>query len=1049
VKPTIYNLFYRQPRLTVLAIALVIVAGLSALNTLPRQEDPTFTERYARIDTRFPGASATRVEALVTEKIENELAEIEEIKIYKSTSRTGFSTILIDLDDSVYDVEEVWSRIRDKLVDAETLLPAAAEKPRFLRRRVAAFTFLAGFTWTLDDQPQLDVLQRLAKELEQRLAPMPGTTETKLFGEPEEEILVTIDPLLLASVDLIASDVSRAIARADAKIPAGQLHSASSDLVLELKGALDSADRIRRVTLREEEGGRFLRVGDVATVEKTLRRPPATIALIDGAEGVVVGAKMQANRRVDLWAAHARDEFKRFAATLPDGVHAQIIFDQSIYTEDRLGDLTLNLAFGAGIVVVVLFLMMGWKSALLVASGLPLTFCVVLATLKFIEVPLHQISIAGLIIALGILIDNAIVAINEYDNERRRGHGVSEAISETVRQLWVPLLASTITTALTFMPIVLMPGGAGEFVRTLGVTVVISIVASLFLSLTIIPALAGFVDRSAQPAPGFWRNGLSHAGTQRAYARMLDGVLKRPWTGVLAGVALPLCGFAMATQLTEQFFPPVDRAQFQIQVQLSPQASIAETRRNVAKADVLLRKHSEVIGSNWFLGQNPPRIYYSSVSRQEGVGSTATGFVDTTSAQATRALLPTLQRELSDAFPNAMVLATPFEQGPGLEAPVEALVYGPDLHTLERLGEELRKILAVSEAVTYTLAKITGGRPKLELSPNEDEARLAGFELVDLANQLNAALEGVTGGTVLEDTKELKVRVRISDSDRADLSRIAANALLPPQRLGVDARSVPGVPLSVLTRLELVPEINAITRTGGERVNTVQAFIKAFHLPGDTLADFQRRLAASDFKLPPGYRLEFGGESKESATARGSLFSLLVPLLVVMVGTVVLAFNSFRLAAIIGLVAIQSVGLSLLTLWLFGYPMGFMAVIGTMGLIGLAINDSIVVLSALNRDKKARSGDLLAIRTVVMDGTRHIISTTLTTAGGFVPLILFGGTFWPPLAIAIAGGLIGATVLALLFVPAVFTYVARGHGRRIALTGQDNQAQQALGETAL
>jgi len=1030
MRASLYNLFYRQPRLTTLSLALMVVAGLMAFKTLPRQEDPTFTERFGAVETRFPGASAARVEALVTEKIENKLAEIEEIKSYRSTSRTGFSNILIDLEDTVYNVEEVWSRIRDQLSDVEPDLPAAAEAPRFVRRRVAAFTILVGFTWTLDEHPQLDVLQRLAKEFEQRIAPMPGTTETKIFGEPEEELLVTIDPVLLASLDLIASDVSQAIARADAKIPAGQLRSARNDLVLEVRGALDSADRIRRVPLREEQGGRFLRVGDVATVEKTLRQPPATLVLVDGSPGVVVGAKMEVNRRVDQWAAQAREEFANFERTLPEGVRAEIVFDQSVYTRDRLGDLTQNLAFGAGIVVAVLFVMMGWKSALLVASALPLTFCIVLAALKFLDVPLHQISIAGLIIALGILIDNAIVSVNEYDQARQHGLGVGDAIGETVSQLAVPLLASTITTALTFMPIVLMPGNAGEFVYTLGVTVVISIFASLFLALTVIPAIAGYVDRSAVVVPGFWRNGIAHAGVARVYARMLDGVVAHPWLGVLAGLALPVAGFVLAAQLTEQFFPPVDRAQFQIQLVLSPQASIAETRRNVEKAEALLRAHPEVLHTQWFMGQNPPRIFYNAFSRQEGVSSAAGGFVDTTSPEVTRALLPELQRELAAAFPNAMVLTTPFEQGPGVEAPVEVKVYGPELQTLQRLGEELRKILAVSEAVTYTQAKITGGRPKLELTPDEDEARLAGFELVDLANQLNAALEGVTGGSVLEDTKQLKVRVRVSDSERADLAHIAANALLPPQRLGVDAESVPGVPLSVLTRLDLVPEINAITRDSGERINTAQAFIEPFHLPGDTLADFRRRLAASDFVLPPGYRLEYGGETKESAEARGSLFSLLVPLLVVMVGTVVLAFNSFRLAGIIGLVAIQSVGLALLTLWLFGYPMGFMAVLGTMGLIGLAINDSIVVLSALNRNVQARAGDPGAIRDVVVAGTRHIISTTLTTIGGFLPLILFGGAFWPPLAIAISGGMVGATLLALLFVPAVFTYVARRDRRR-------------------
>jgi hypothetical protein len=260
--------------------------------------------------------------------------------------------------------------------------------------------------------------------------------------------------------------------------------------------------------------------------------------------------------------------------------------------------------------------------------------------------------------------------------------------------------------------------------------------------------------------------------------------------------------------------------------------------------------------------------------------------------------------------------------------------------------------------------------------------------------------------------------------------------LLPSERDGdAETKTLPGVPLNVLANVELVPEINSINRESGARVNMVQAYLEPFFLPGRALEDFRRRLGDSRFELPPGYQLDYGGETKERAESQRTLFSALPPLLVLMIGTVVLAFNSFRLAGIIGMVAIQSVGLALLTLWLFGYPIGFMAVVGTMGLVGLAINDSIVVLDGLTTDERSRDGTLTGIRDVVVESTRHIVSTTLTTIGGFLPLILFGGTFWPPLAIAIAGGLVGATLLALIFVPAVYTYVSRRRIKRIQTRG--------------
>jgi len=1027
-----FNVFYRRPRLTVLLLGLIGVAGLAALGSLPRQEDPALTGRFATVTTFFPGASGARVEALVTEKIENILEEIEEIRDIISTSRTGVSVIEVELENTVdaAAADEVWSRVRDKLVDVEPLLPAAAATPEFERLYPIAFTLLVGFTWTLDAAPQLDLLYRLAKELEQRLSPLSGTRETDIFGAPAEEILVEIDPLTLASVNLTAADVSQAITRADAKLPAGQLRGASNELIIEVSGELDSVERIRQVPLRREADGHFLRVGDIAIVTKTLRRPLATLALVDGEPGVVVGAKMETKRRVDVWAAQARAVYQEFAATLPTGVKAEIIFDQSGYTQERLGNLVQNLALGVSLVVLVLLVMMGWKSALLVAASLPLSIALVLAGFNVLGIPLHQISITGLIISLGLLIDNAIVSVNEYDKERSRGLAPAAAIATTVRRLYIPLLASTVTTALTFLPIVLQPGPSGEFVGSIGVAVILSIFASFFLALTVIPALAGLFDRNAPTRPGLWRHGFSHPGLLVGYERVLDTMLRRPWSGILVGLTLPVLGFIVSTQLTEQFFPPVDRAQFQLQMSLSPAASLAETRRQVERARQILHAHPEVRSSHWFLGENPPRVYYNTITQQEGVSSFAGAFVNTVSPRATRALLRPLQQELMDAFPNAQMLALPFEQGPPFEAPVEIRISGPELTELQRLGEELRALMDQSPYITYTQAKITGGRPKLLLLPDEDEARLAGFQLVDLATQLDAALEGVTGGTVLEDTEELPVRVRVGQADRSDLARVATNTLLPPQRPPESSEMMPGVPLSVLTRVELVPEINAIHRRQGVRTNTVQAYVKPFVLPGKALAAVRERLAASDFQLPPGYTLSYGGETAESSEAQSDLAGVLAPLLVLMLGALVLAFDSFRLAGIIALVAVQSVGLALLTLWIFDYPMGFMAIVGTMGLVGLAINDSIVVLSALNREVGARAGDLRAIRTVVVDGTRHVVSTTLTTIGGFLPLILFGGTFWPPLATAIAGGLVGATLLALSFTPAAFAYVVLWRGKR-------------------
>ncbi|MBT3359189.1 MAG: efflux RND transporter permease subunit [Rhodospirillales bacterium] len=1029
------TLLFRHPRLTLLFIGFIVIAGLGALSAISRQEDPALTERWGNVVTYLPGASAGRVEALVTEKIENALQEIEEIKRISSRSQAGWSVVSMQLEDDIMAVDGVWARVRDKVSEVEPQLPPTATVPEFDRPTVAAFTLLVGFTWTLDDQPQLDLLNRMAENLRQRLIRLSGTKEVKLFGEPEEEVQVVIEPDVLASAGLTVAAVSEAIHRADSKNAAGRIDSERNSVVVEVRGAIGSVDRIRSIPLRHGKGGQLLRVGDVASVIKAPRSPPRTLTLVDGEPGIIVGIKIENNRRVDKWAAWVRDVVAEFRADLPSGVKADIIFDQSIHTEERLGSLVENLLIGAGLVFLVLLVMMGWRSAVLVASALPLTLLMVMVVLNAMGVPLQQISLTGLIIAIGLLIDNAIVVIDEYNKDRRRGLSPSDAIASTVGHLFRPLLASTLTTTFTFLPLVLMPGNAGEFVSTLGISVILAINFSLVLSLTIVPTVAGYFDRgqSAEPRSGVLAVGIGSGWVVGAYRGLLRTVVRRPLLGIFIALILPLSGFGVASQLVEQFFPPVNRNQFQVQIKLPPQSSLAETRANVARARELIHAHPQVTRSHWFIGEKPPRVYYNITISEDASPDFAFGFIDTTSPDETFAMLAELQHELISAFPNATVLALPFEQGPPVEAPIELRVYGPDLDTLRRLGEEIRLVLTQTRQVTYAEASISGARPTLALYPDEDQARFGGLDPTGVAARLDAGLSGVTGGTILEGTKELPIRVRLSPADRTEIAGLIDHRLLSASgNDGIPDHAIPGVPLKNLVRAELVPDVSLITRRHGERVNTVSAFVRPFSLPGKALADFRARLAASGFTVPNGYRLEYGGESEGSGEARAALISVLAPLLILMIATVVLAFDSFRMAAIIGMVAVFSVGGALLTLWLFGFPMGFMAVIGTMGLIGLAINDSIVVLSLLHTDERCRAADADAICDTVVEATRHIISTTLTTIGGFLPLIIWGGIFWPPLAIAVAGGMVGATLLALFFVPPMFTIFVRRAARRAA-----------------
>lgn len=1014
--------FLDMPRLTALVIFLCAVLGIAAILTLPRQEDPIPEERFAKILTVLPGASAVRVESLLTEPIEDAISEIAETKKLQSVSRVGISIISVELQDTVQDTEEVWAIIRNKIADIEASLPADATKPELNVELLPAVTLLIALKPADGSEISLGLLNRLALDLKSQLNNLSGTEETKLFGEPEEEFLVTLDAAAAANAGLSTQDISAALARADSKSPAGLLRDSAGTLIVDVAGELNSLQRIRSVPIRIGANGEALRLGDIAAVTRSVKGPPSTLAFLGGTRGIAIAATMQPDLRVDQWADTARGVVTAFEAGLPDDIVVDIIVDQSVYTQGRLTELAQNFTLGIVLVVAILYVLMGWRGALLVGVSLPLSVCIILGALSILNVPLHQMSVTGAIIALGLLIDNGIVVIDDYNLLRKRGRKRLDAATYAVQHLQIPLFASTLTTALTFAPIMLMPGGAGDFVGTMALTVILAIFSSLFLSLTVIPALAAFMDkRQASKNAVRKRTGLHLPQAAAKYRELLNYTVAHPRRVAALCLMLPILGFILVTQLDNQFFPPVDRDQFQLQLTLPADSPISETLATVERVNAVMDRYGDaILTRDWFVGESPPKAFYNIILTNEGLPSFAAAIINTASANATADLLPELQSVLMAEITNAEVLVLPFDQGPPIPAPVAVRILGDSLEDIRVLGEQVRQILSEAKNVTYTRAQISGGRPKAFV--NVDEAAIAslGLRLTDVTRALQSDFEGSLGGSVLEDREELPVRVRLSDVARGGIDQLLSREILAAGPNGVSA-----IPLSAVATVSIVPEEATISRYNRTRSNTVQAFVVPFTLPSIALKDVQQRLAAADLVIPPGVELQFGGESETQGEAIGNLMSSVGVLMVIMIGTVILTFNSFRLAAVIMSVAFLSVGIAFVPLFIFGQPLGFMAIVGAMGLIGLAINGAIVVLSALRANDQAVQGDVYAIRETVVDCTRHIVGTTLTTIAGFLPLLIWGQNFWKPLALAVAGGVLGSSILALFYVPAMFTWITK------------------------
>ncbi|MDJ0902678.1 MAG: efflux RND transporter permease subunit [Xenococcus sp. MO_188.B8] len=1017
------TIFYRNLRLLILTICLIIVWGLSSYQVLPQMEDPELTTRWALITTRFPGANAYRVESLVTDKIEEELSEIEEIETISSTSRLGLSTISIEINNEIVDVERVQSRIRDRLDDVTSQLPEDALEPEYQDLVSRAYTLMVGLSWDFESAPNYSILRRLAEELENDLSTINGTEQVELFGAPQEEITVEIDPFKLASLGITPQELSQQIRLSDAKVSAGQFRSNEHDILLEVDGELESTERIRQIPIRFGDLGQFTRLEDLAKVKKGIVEPPTEVAIVNGKPGIILAVLMDSNQRIDRWAAAARQELEKFQQKLTRGVKLEIIFDQSIYVDKRLNGLFINLLLGTLLVIGSSFVMMGWKSAVVIGSTLPLSVLMVFGGMNLFHIPLHQMSVMGLVVALGLLVDNAIVVVDEVNKELEQGIKPHQAISKSISYLTIPLLASTLTTVLTFLPIALVSGPTGEFVRTVAISVILALLSSLFLTLTVVPALTGrlndFTARvKTREASSWWNRGFSDRTIAQVYANTLKYIFKKPVLGIVLALILPVTGFVMATNLEEQFFPPAERDQFQIELELSSSASLAETQVSVLQLNSILQNYSEIVNVHWLLGRSAPKFYYNLEETIEDLSNYAQALVQITSPTGRSKLIQSLQQELNAAFPSARILVRQLEQGPPVDAPIELRLYGSDLELLKELGDRVRLEITQVKDVIYTTAALSETSPKFKFNLDEEEAKLAGLDNTAIARQLDTNLEGVIGGSVLEGTEELPVRVRLSNSHRSNLDQIASLDLLPNNISREDNLST--IPLDAVSKIELASELTTISRRNRERINNIQVFIKAGILPSKVLKKITAHLATSKFKLPPDYFLEFGGEQAKRNEALSNLFSTIGIVLILMIATLVLSFSSFRLAGIIAIVAICSMGLGLFSLWIFGYPFGFMAILGTVGLIGIAINDSIVILAAIHSHIAARQGSRKAIAQIVFNSTRHVLTTTITTVIGFIPLLIAGGEFWPPLAICIAGGVGGATFIALFFVPCTY-----------------------------
>ncbi|MGB1141646.1 MAG: efflux RND transporter permease subunit, partial [Halioglobus sp.] len=591
----------------------------------------------------------------------------------------------------------------------------------------------------------------------------------------------------------------------------------------------------------------------------------------------------------------------------------------------------------------------------------------------------------------------------------------------------------------------LMPGPSGNFLGNLAWAVIVMLVSSTLMAIAITPVLAAWLlPRGSADETPWYSGGIDSGRSGKLLARSLDWSLQNPWGAVCLALALPLSGYLVFPTLSAQFFPGTDRDQLYIQVKLPNGRSIYDTQALVNEIDKRLAEEPLVRRTDWTLGESAPAFFYNMYRFQRATPSWGEALVMTTDEKLTDGLIRRLQTEFNRDFPQARIVVRGMDESPPVMAPLEVEIHGPNLDVLRDIGDAYRQRMESMPHVTHTTVTLAGGAPKLLFEVDEEKLRLAQMQSADAAAALNDSLRGITGGEILEGSERLPVRVRLPEDTWGTLEQVADIRLPLPGASYGEFDKLQSIPLNAVATPRLVPSRSPISRNDGERVNTVSAFIERGVLPLEVLKALQQSLEKDPIPLPVGYTLVYGGDADARAETVGHIMAPMGLILSAMLATILITFNSWRLSGVAVLVCICSFGLSLLSLAIFQYPFGIMAFTGTIGSIGVSINAAIIIMTGLQKSPAANRGDLVAVRNVVMDSSRHIVSTTATTVGGFLPLILEGSEFWPPFAMAIAGGVLLSTIVSFFLVPPLYTLVhRRSRAETIALQRLSNDVEKA------
>jgi multidrug efflux pump subunit AcrB len=1024
---------------------VLIFAGFGLYNfqTMSRRENPAITIRQCLILTRWPGAPTQKVEELVTDPIEKKVAEINDVKEITSQSSVGFSKVVVEMDETIADVDQLWDEVRAKV--AEVRLPDGCGAP-FVNSDfgdvydvcLALFQRPPEGGWTPDSEryrysPRR--LEVLAETVEAELKLVPQVSRVDFWGVPEEQICVYVDSADWAQIGLTAGELADIMRARNIVAPGGEVDTDRGSFSVKPTGEFEREEEIDGVVVGRLDGRVPVRLRDLpVTVERGYEDPLKTmVRYVDpqtpGTRALLLGISMKDGRNVVEMGARVAARLRKLEATvLPPDIEIRRVNDLPRQVDKVVQDFAGNLAQAVAIVLVMAFLLVGVRAGLVMATAVPLSMVTAFAVVPLFGVELEQFSIASLIIALGLVVDNATVVTENSMRMLEEGLPRRAAVIKGAHSLALPILAATLTTVAAFLPMLTIAGNMGEYIRSLPIVVASTLIASYLVAMLVAPLMCYLLlDPGKLRRKHLAREARRKESGPGRFDRIVTWCVRHPAIVLGIAAAVFLGSLGLSRVIGDQFFPQGERDQFFLKVWLPESASFRANERICREIEqAVLETSRDADGTERlahlvsFLGTGGPRLMLTQNVEQD-YPYFAHLVVTTTDPRVTLGYVADLKQRLA-VIPGARIEVFPFSFGPPLERPVEFRLSGPDADLLRTKAEEMLDIMRRTPGVETPSSDWGASSYQVEVDVDADAANLAGVTNADVAITMSSLLSGARLTTFREGDHLVPVVLRTTVGDRDPLTNLAG--------IFVNGRAGK-VPLASVARVVPTWQPAIVARRDNVRTVTVGCRVREGLLPNTVAARMKPEIEGLLQDLPPGYRLAEGGEREKTAESQAKIGRAILIAVFLIVLVLVVQYNSFLKPLVILLTVPLAIIGVVVGLFLTGWAMGFMAMLGILSLAGIVINDAIVLIDFL--EEKVRDG--MGVREAAATASRlrmkPIVLTSLTTIGGLLPLSLFGGPLWAPMSNGMIFGLIFSTALTLIVVPTLYVVFVERLGMKV------------------